>query len=61
MLNLINSLIGENYLKDIKKQFMNSIDNLSEIDPLLAYRINGKQNIQDYLNSWEAESKKYFI
>ncbi len=57
---ILPSLIGDNFQKDLKDQLKKCIDNLSEIDPLLAYRINGKQNIQDYIQSWENESKNYF-
>lgn len=57
---ILPSLIGDNFQKDLKEQFKKCIDNLSKIDPLLAYRINGKQNIQDYIQSWENESKNYF-
>ncbi len=57
---ILPSLIGESFQKDLKVQFAKCIDNLSEIDPILAYRINGKQNIQDYINSWENESNSLF-
>ncbi|WP_299584662.1 hypothetical protein [uncultured Sunxiuqinia sp.] len=57
---ILPSLIGENFQKDLKEQFEKCIDNLSEIDPILTYRINGKQNIHDYIQSWEQESKCYF-
>src|SRR5699024_10257120 len=42
---------------DLNKQFNECIDNLSEINPILAYRINGKQNIKDFINNWEREIK----
>ncbi|MCB0496649.1 MAG: hypothetical protein KDC79_10985 [Cyclobacteriaceae bacterium] len=58
---LIPSLIGPNYQKDIKKQFKKSIERLSEINPTLAYRINGKQNIQDYIENWKDQFNKYFV
>lgn len=57
---ILPSLIGETIQKDLKEQFEKCIDNLSEIDPILTYRINGKQNIHDYIQSWEKESKSYF-
>lgn len=60
MEQILPSLVGENFQLDLKEQFVKLIDNLSEIDPILAYRINGKQNIQDYIKSWEDKSKKYF-
>ena len=60
MEKILPSLVGENFQLDLKEQFVKLIDNLSEIDPILAYRINGKQNIQDYIKSWEDKSKKYF-
>jgi hypothetical protein len=57
---ILPSLIGENFQKDLKDQFSKCIDSLSEIDPVLAYRLNGKQNIQDYISKWEDESTKLF-
>ncbi len=57
---ILPSLIEDDFQEDLKDQFKKCIDNLSEIDPLLAYRINGKQNIQYYIQSWENESKNYF-
>lgn len=56
---LIPSLLGDNFHNDLKDQFRKCVDNLSEIDPLLAYRINGKQNIQDYIDTWEKKSSAY--
>lgn len=56
---ILPSLIGDNFQTNIKVQFDKCIDNLSEIDPILTYRINGKQNVQDYLKSWESQSKSY--
>jgi hypothetical protein len=58
--HLLPSIIGENIQKDLMEQFSKCIDNLSEIDPILAYRINGKQNVQDYIQSWEDETKVFF-
>lgn len=55
---ILPSLIGDNFQKDLNDQFKKCIDNLSEIDPVLAFRINGKQNIQDYMQSWENETNK---
>ncbi|CAA0144563.1 conserved hypothetical protein [Tenacibaculum maritimum] len=57
---ILPSLIGDNFQTNLKTQFDKCIDNLSEIDPVLTFRINGKQNVQDYLSSWENESKNYF-
>jgi len=57
---ILPSLIGENFQKDLKQQFSKCIESLSEIDPVLAYRLNGKQNIQDYISKWESESTNIF-
>lgn len=57
---ILPSLIGDNFQTNLKAQFDKCIDNLSEIDPVLTFRINGKQNVQDYLNTWENESESYF-
>lgn len=57
--NLIATIIGEDYQRNLKEQFVKCIDNLSEIDPIMTYKISGKQNIKDYIESWEIESKKY--
>lgn len=58
--NILPSLIGESFQKDLKQQFSKCIESLSEVDPVLAYRLNGKQNIQDYISKWESESKSLF-
>lgn len=57
---ILPSLIGENFQKDLKQQFSKCIESLSEIDPVLAYKLNGKQNIQDYISKWENESTNLF-
>jgi hypothetical protein len=44
--------------KQTKENFEKAIDTLSEIDPILAYRLNGKQNIQEFFGEWEEISKK---
>lgn len=53
-------LIGVNFQKDLKRHFSKCIENLSEVDPVLAYRLNGKQNIQDYISKWETETTNLF-
>jgi len=55
---LIMKVNGENNHFDLNKQFNECVDNLSEIDPFLAYRINGKQNIRSFIENWENETKK---
>jgi len=55
---LITKVNGENNHFDLNNQFNECIDNLSEIDPFLAYRINGKQNIRSFIENWENETKK---
>lgn len=54
--NLLIKINGTNNQFDLYKQFNECIDNLSEIDPILAYRINGKQNIRNFIESWENET-----
>jgi hypothetical protein len=44
--------------KTTKENFEKAVDNLSEIDPILAYRLSGKQNIQEFFGEWEEISKK---
>jgi len=41
---------GEKLLTD---RFMESVDNLSEIEPVLAYRLNGKQNLKKLIDGIE--------
>lgn len=60
MRQLLPSLIGNNFRKDLMEQFSKTIDGLSEVDPILAYRISGKQNIQDYLESWDGQAERLF-
>jgi len=55
---LITKVNGENNHFDLNNQFNECVDNLSEIDPFLAYRINGKQNIRSFIENWENETKK---
>ena len=55
---LLMKVNGENNHFDLNNQFNECIDNLSEIDPFLAYRINGKQNIRSFIENWENETKK---
>lgn len=57
---ILPSLVGENFQKNLKQQFSKCIESLSEVDPVLAYRLNGKQNIQDYISKWENESSNIF-
>lgn len=56
--DLIMKVNGENNHFDLNNQFIECVDNLSEIDPFLAYRINGKQNIRSFIENWENETKK---
>ena len=56
--DLIMKVNGDNNYFDLNSQFNECIDNLSEIDPFLAYRINGKQNIRSFIENWENETKK---
>ena len=55
---LITKVNGENNHFNLNNQFNECVDNLSEIDPFLAYRINGKQNIRSFIENWENETKK---
>lgn len=55
---LLMKVNGENNHFDLNNQFNECVDNLSEIDPFLAYRINGKQNIRSFIENWENETKK---
>jgi hypothetical protein len=65
LVDLLGKMIDEAGLTMAKKaskytreNFERVIDNLSEIDPILAYQLNGKQNIQEFFEEWEAISKK---
>lgn len=58
--NLINSdilLDEEAERKSLKESFRTVVETLSEIDPLLAYRLNGKQNIKEAINKIELASR----
>jgi len=50
--------ISKQTSKTTKENFEKAVDNLSEIDPILAYRLSGKQNIQEFFGEWEEISKK---
>lgn len=59
--NFIGKLLfnfNENYENDFGVKFNQSVVNLSEINPVLAFRINGKQNVKKFIESWETESIK---
>ena len=43
--------------KTTKENFEKAVDDLSEVDPILAYRLSGKQHIQDFFEEWEDVSK----
>ena len=53
-------IINENFKTNLKAQFDKCIDDLSEIDPVLTFRINGKQHVQDYFNTIENMTKSYY-
>jgi len=56
--DLLMKVNGGNNHFDLNNQFNECVDNLSEIDPILAYRINGKKNIRSFIENWENETKK---
>lgn len=59
--NFIRKLLlnfnDDNHEIDFNQKFKLSVENLSEINPTLAYRINGKQNVRKYVDGWEMESR----
>jgi hypothetical protein len=59
---LITKLYSELKMDDdsLLEQFNLCVSSLSEIDPLLSYQINGKQNIKRYLDKWEDSMTEYY-
>tara|TARA_Y100000034_G_scaffold132010_1_gene194008 strand:+ start:3293 stop:4003 length:711 start_codon:yes stop_codon:yes gene_type:complete len=58
MLNLNSTMKSENRVDSLESQFSSCVKNLSEINPLLAYRINGKQDLRKFIENWENQSKQ---
>lgn len=58
MFNLNNTMKSENRADSLEIQFSSCVKNLSEINPLLAYRINGKQDLRRFIENWENQSKQ---
>jgi hypothetical protein len=58
MTKLKNSIKTENKTDGIESQFASCVRNLSEINPILAFRINGKQDVRRFLENWENQSKE---
>ena len=58
MLNLKNTMKSENRVDSLESQFSSCVKNLSEINPILAYRINGKQDLRRFIENWENQSKQ---
>ncbi|MFA5296654.1 MAG: hypothetical protein WC389_00420 [Lutibacter sp.] len=55
---MMDNLNGENNDIDLNQKFNLCIENLSGIKPLLAYKINGKQNVRKYVDDWESEIRE---
>jgi hypothetical protein len=55
---MMDKLNGETTEIELNKKFNLCIQNLAEIKPLLAYQINGKQNVRKYVDEWETEIRK---
>jgi len=58
MLNLKNTMKSDNQTDNLESQFLSCVRNLSEINPLLAYRISGKQDLRKFIENWETQSKQ---
>jgi hypothetical protein len=59
--NFIRKLLlnfnDDNHEINFNQKFKQSVENLSEINPILAFKINGKQNVRKYVDGWEMESR----
>jgi len=58
MQNLKNTMKSDNNTDNLENQFLSCVRNLSEINPLLAYRISGKQDLRKFIENWENQSKQ---
>lgn len=58
MLNLKNTMKSDNQTDNLESQFLSCVRNLSEINPILAYRISGKQDLRKFIQNWENQSKQ---
>ncbi|AUC77247.1 hypothetical protein [Olleya sp. Bg11-27] len=58
MLNLKNTMKSDNQTDNLESQFLSCVRNLSEINPILAYRISGKQDLRKFIENWENQSKE---
>lgn len=63
---IISSLLEDNIaekIENIEAKYTIAVDNLASIDPITAYRLNGKTNIMqsfDLLHDYFEEAKEYF-
>jgi len=55
---MMDNLNGENNEIVLNQKFDLCIQNLSEVKPILAYKINGKQNVRKYVDDWETETRE---
>ncbi len=58
MKNLNHKMKSDNQISIIANQFTVCVRNLSEINPLLAHRINGKQHLSKYIEDWEEQTEQ---
>jgi len=61
MSNLKSTMKSENHSDKLENQFLSCVHNLSEINPILAYRISGKQDLRKFIENWEKQSRQVLI
>lgn len=50
-------LISPQEMEELNRNFMKTIDSLSEVDPILAFRLSGRQNVKNLLNEIRERSR----
>ncbi|MCB0490385.1 MAG: hypothetical protein KDC99_18045 [Cyclobacteriaceae bacterium] len=58
MIDELGLVISDKKKVNTQASFSDAVNGLSEVDPVLAYRLNGKDSVHEFFDEWEVISKK---